>query len=97
MTGSSANLTIRGHGIAGVDATVRLTPSSFIRCCIYQDGPPILALDDGPVHVAVTVPDPEHVTEDDLAAARYLAAEARKYVTELQGHVASPAREEETA
>ena len=85
MTGTAATLTIRADGLAGVDATVRLTPGSFIRCCSY---PPILAVADGPVHLAVTVPDPEHVTADDLAAARDLAEAVARYMTELEHHAA---------
>jgi hypothetical protein len=88
MTATAASLTIRGDGRAGVDATVRLTTGSFIRCCSYPDQPPILAVNDGPVHVAVTVPDPEHVTADDLAAARDLAAAVTRYLTELEHHAA---------
>jgi len=89
MTASTAHLTIRGEGVAGVDATIRLTPGSHILCCVYDDRPPILSLDDGPVHVSVTVPDPGHVTAADLAAARDLAAVVTRYLTDLEHHHAA--------
>jgi len=89
MTASTAHLTIRGDGLAGVDATVRLTPDSFIRCCLYPDHAPILALDDGPVHVSVTVPDVEHLTADDLAAGRDLVAAVTTYLSDLEHHHAA--------
>ena len=98
MTASTAHLTIRDEGLTGVDATIRLTPGTFIRCCLYDDRPAILALDDGPAHIAVTVPDPEHVTADDLAAARDLAAAVTKYLSDLEHHhTAPPANQGEAA
>ncbi|HUZ53044.1 MAG TPA: hypothetical protein VMU94_11015 [Streptosporangiaceae bacterium] len=89
MTASTAHLTIRGDGLTGVDVSLRLTPGSFIRCCLYQDRPPILTLDDGPVHVSVSAPDPEHITDDDLAAARDLAAAVTTYLSDLEHHHAA--------
>jgi hypothetical protein len=89
MTASSAHLTIRSDGLVGVDATLRLIPGTFIRCCVYPDHAPILALDDGPVHVSITVPDFEHLTAQDLAAARDLAAAVTRYLSDLEHHHAA--------
>jgi hypothetical protein len=97
MTASSAHLALRPDGSMQVDSSLRLSGSSHVLCCTYPDRPPILALDDAHVHVSVTVPDPEHVTADDLAIARDLASAVSRYVTELEHHHASRAREREAA
>jgi hypothetical protein len=92
VTASSAHLSIHGDGRIGVDATIRPGPGTLVRCCLYDDRPAILTLDDGPVHVAITVPDSDQVTAEDLADARDLAAAVTTYLTDLeQHHAAQPA------
>ena len=97
MTASSAHLTIRGECLVGVDAMIRLTPGTFIRCCVYDDRAAILALDDGTVQMSITVPDSDHVTAEDLAAARVLAAASATYLSDLEHHAASSASQGEAA
>jgi hypothetical protein len=88
MTASTATLSIRSDGTTEVDASLRLTGSTYILCCTYDNRPPILSVRDAPVDVTITVPDADAVTADDLAAARRLADAMTRYVTELESHAA---------
>ena len=71
-------------GAATVQSYVRLTASTYIHCCTYDDIAPILAIKDGHVDISVTVPAQDQVTADDLAMARLLARAVTGYVAELE-------------
>jgi hypothetical protein len=84
MTATSASVRFSASGVTGVDAFVRLTGGSFIRCCVYDDIAPILAVKDAHVDISITVPGRDQVTEDDLTMARLLAEAASEYAAELE-------------
>jgi hypothetical protein len=96
---TSAYIKFRSDGVAGVDASLRLSGGSHIMCCTYADRPPILAVDDRHVSVSVTVPDSGQVTAEDLATARRLADAVAAYIAELETRMAAqgPATEGEAA
>ena len=82
--------TIRLHADGGirVEPFIRLTGSTHVMCCTYEDQAPILAIDDGNVSVSLTVPDVHRVTGDDVNRAMALADAVARYITELGAHVA---------
>ena len=84
MTATSASVRFYPDGPAGVESLLRLTGRTYIYCHTYQDSAPILAIDDAPARVSVTVPDPARVTEDDVATARQLAKAVAEYLAELE-------------
>ena len=84
-----AELRFRPDGVAGVHASLRLTSRSHLYCHAYEDTAPIVALTDEHVSVAVTVPDPDQVTPDDVELARSLAAVVARYITELENRIAA--------
>jgi hypothetical protein len=84
MITSTAYVKFGTDGLAGVDANLRLTGRSHFQCCIYEDRPPILAMDDAHVSVSISPPDSENVTADDVATARLLATELDRYITDLE-------------
>ena len=78
----------RASGAIRVEPSIRLTGSTFIRCCTYDDSAPILAIDDGNVSVSLTVPDVHRVTGEDVNRAMALADAVARYIAELGEHVA---------
>jgi hypothetical protein len=84
MTTTDAHVRFSAGGVAQVESFVRLTDRSYLYCHTYPDHAPILAFDDAHVRVSFTVPDPDRVTEQDLAMARKLADTVTRYVTELE-------------
>ncbi len=84
MSDSTACVKFGAWGIASVDASLRMTGSSYIQCCTYPDRPAILAVYDGHVAVSVTVPHPGQVTAEDLDTARRLAAAVTAYLADLE-------------
>jgi hypothetical protein len=40
--------------MAKVQSYVRLTGSTYIRCCTYDDHAPILTIQDGPAEITIT-------------------------------------------
>jgi hypothetical protein len=54
----TATATIRfgSDGQAEVQSYLRLTASTHIQCCLYDDGAPILAIRDGQVDITITNP-----------------------------------------
>jgi hypothetical protein len=82
--------TIRLHADGGirVEPFIRLTGSTHVMCCTYDDQAPILAIDDGNVSVSLTVPDVHHVTGQDVNRAVALADAVARYLAELGAHVA---------
>jgi hypothetical protein len=71
-----------------VEPFIRLTGSTNIYCCTYDDHAPILAIDDGNVSVSLTVPDVHHVTGEDVNRALALADAVARYAAELGAHLA---------
>jgi len=68
---------------ARVQSYLRLTASTWIRCCTYDDAAPILTLRDGPADIVITNPGKGEVTDDDVAFGRQLADAAAQYAAEL--------------
>jgi hypothetical protein len=87
MTGTQATIRLAG-GEVRVEPFIRLTGSTHILCCTYEDQAPILAIDDGTVSLSVSVPDTAQVTGEDLERGRALAAAVARYVTELEQRAA---------
>jgi hypothetical protein len=63
---------------------VHLDGGAWIQCCTYPDRAPVLAIDSGSVEVSVGARDFEHVTAEDVALARQLAATVAEFVAELE-------------
>ena len=76
------------EGAAKVQSYVRLTDSTWIRCCTYDDHGPILTINDGPAEIAITNPGQGEVTEEDVRFGRLLAEAVNLYAAELEKHAA---------
>ena len=70
-------------GAAKVQSYVRLTDSTYIHCCTYEDAAPILTIQDGPADITITNPGRGDVTEDDVRFGRLLAEAVTRYAAEL--------------
>jgi hypothetical protein len=86
---TKAEVCFSTEGVARVDSTVRLAGASLVHCCAYPDSAPVLTILDAHVVLAVTVPDRDRVTADDVARGRELAAEVGRYVAELERRAAA--------
>jgi hypothetical protein len=75
-------------GAAKVQSYIRLTGTTWIRCCTYDDAPPILTINDGPADITITNPGQGEVTEEDVQFGRLLAEAANLYAAELEKHAA---------
>jgi hypothetical protein len=75
-------------GTAKVQSYIRLTGSTWIRCCTYDDHGPILTIQDGPAEITITNPGRGEVTEEDVRFGRLLAEAVNLYATELEKHAA---------
>ena len=87
MTATS-EVRFSADGAAKVQSYVRLTASTYIRCCTYEDHPPILTIQDGPAEITITNPGQGEVTEDDVQLGRELAEAVTRYAAELEKHAA---------
>ena len=87
MTQTSASVRFGANGEATVQSYVRLTASTYIRCCTYDDAAPILAIRDGSADITITNPGRGEVTEDDVRSGRLLAEAVSLYVAEMEKHV----------
>jgi hypothetical protein len=67
-----------------VDTSVRLTDLSRMYCHTYPDSAPVVSITDAHVKVAISVPDPDQVTGQDVEHARQLAGLLAQYVAELE-------------
>jgi hypothetical protein len=76
-------------GAAKVQSYVRLTGSTYIRCCTYADTAPILTIQDGPAEITITNPGRGEVTEEDVRFGRELAEAVNRYAAELEKHAAT--------
>ena len=84
MTATSASVRLGANGEATVQSYVRLSASTCIRCCTYEDAAPILTIQDGPADITITNPGRGEVTEDDVAFGRLLAEAVARYAAELK-------------
>ena len=75
-----------------VEPFIRMTGSTRIMCCTYDDHAPILAIDDGNVSVSLSVPDVHHVTGEDVNRALALADAVARYAAELGERVSDEDR-----
>ena len=81
---ATAEVRFGADGAAKVQSYVRLTASTYIRCCTYADPAPILTIQDGPADITITNPGQGEVTEDDLRFGRLLAEAVNLYAAELE-------------
>lgn len=88
MTETQAAIRLFADGGIKVEPFIRLTGSTHVMCCCYEDQAPILAIDDGNVSVSITVPDTHRVTGQDVNRAMALADAVARYAAELGAHVA---------
>jgi hypothetical protein len=86
---ATAEVRFGADGAAKVQSYVRLTASTYIRCCTYADAAPILTIQDGPADITITNPGQGEVTEDDLRSGRQLAQAVNRYLAELEKLAAS--------
>ncbi len=81
---ASAEIRFGADGQAKVQSYVRLTASTYIRCCTYDDAAPILTIQDGPADITITNPGQGEVTEEDVRLGRQLADAVTRYAAELE-------------
>ena len=81
---ATAEVRFGPDGPATVQSYVRLTASTHIQCCTYDDAAPILAIRDGPADITITNPGQGEVTEDDVTFGRALAEAVTRYAAELE-------------
>jgi hypothetical protein len=84
MTATSASIRFGENGEAKVQSYVRLTASTYIHCCTYDDAAPILTIQDGPADITITNPGRGEVTEEDVTLGRLLAEAVTRYAAELE-------------
>mgnify|MGYP001132981003 CR=1 FL=1 len=82
MTATS-EVRFSADGTAKVQSYVRLTDSTYIHCCTYEDAAPILTIQDGSADITITNPGRGEVTEDDVRFGRMLAEAVTRYAAEL--------------
>jgi hypothetical protein len=81
---ASVSVRFEADGTARVQSYVRLTDSTSIHCCTYQDEAPILTIQDGAADITITNPGRGEVTEDDVTFGRQLAQAVTQYAAELE-------------
>jgi hypothetical protein len=84
MTATSASVRFDADGAAKVQSYVRLTASTYVHCCTYDDAAPILTIQDGAADITITNPGRGEVTEDDVRFGRLLAEAVNRYAAELE-------------
>ena len=87
MTATS-DVRFGADGTAKVQSYVRLTGTTWIHCCTYDDAAPILTINDGPAEITITNPGRGAVTEEDVRLGRELAEAVTQYAAELEKHAA---------
>jgi hypothetical protein len=80
---ASVSVRFGPDGQATVQSYIRLTASTHIQCCTYDDAAPILAIHDGAAEITITNPGKGEVTEDDVTFGRQLADAVARYAAEL--------------
>jgi hypothetical protein len=81
---ASASVRFEPDGQATVQSYVRLTASTHIQCCTYDDAAPILTVRDGAADITITNPGRGEVTEEDARFGRLLAEAVARYAAELE-------------
>jgi hypothetical protein len=81
---ATASIRFGQDGPAEIQSYVRLTASTYIQCCTYDDAAPILSIHDGPVDIVITNPGTGEVTQDDVTFGRALAQAVTRYAAELE-------------
>jgi hypothetical protein len=81
---ATAEIRFEADGSPRVRSYVRLTASTRIYCCTYEDAAPILTIHDGPADITITNPGRGEATGDDVAFARELADAAARYLAEVE-------------
>ena len=81
---ATAEVRFGPDGTAKVQSYVRLTASTYIRCCTYADEAPILSIQDGPADITITNPGRGEVTGEDVRFGRLLAEAVARYAAELE-------------
>jgi hypothetical protein len=81
---ATAEIRFGEGGEATVKSYVRLTASTHIQCCTYDDAAPILTIWDGPADITITNPGRGEVTRQDVISGRLLAEAVNRYVAELE-------------
>jgi hypothetical protein len=72
---------------------IRLTASTHIQCCTYDDAAPILSIRDGQVDITITNPGRGEVTEQDVSFGWALVEAVTRYAAELEDKLAAAARD----
>ena len=80
---ASVSVRFGEDGHATVQSYVRLTASTHIQCCTYDDAAPILSIHDGAADITITNPGQGEVTDDDVTFGRQLADAVARYAAEL--------------
>jgi hypothetical protein len=80
---ATADIRFGPDGQAKVQSYIRLTASTYIHCCTYEDAAPILTIQDGAADITITNPGRGEVTEEDLRFGRLLAEAVNRYAAEL--------------
>ena len=81
---ATAEIRFGPDGQATVQSYVRLTASTYIHCCTYDDAAPILTILDGAADITITNPGQGEVTEEDVRFGRLLAEAVTRYAAELE-------------
>ena len=81
---ASVSVRFEADGQVTVRSYVRLTASTYVHCCTYDDAAPILSLQDGAADITITNPGQGEVTEDDVKFGRLLAEAVTRYAAELE-------------
>ena len=84
MTQTTVSVRFGADGAVTVQSYVRLTASTYIRCCTYEEAAPILTIRDGAADITITNPGRGEVTEEDVRFGRALADAVRLYAAELE-------------
>ncbi len=80
---ATAEVRFGPDGQATVHSYIRLTASTHIQCCTYDDAAPILSIHDGAADITITNPGKGEVTDDDVRFGRQLADAVARYAAEL--------------
>ena len=86
---ATAEIRFGPDGAATVQSYVRLTASTYIHCCTYEDAAPILTILDGAADITITNPGRGEVSEEDLRFGRLLAEAVTRYAAELERRAAA--------
>jgi hypothetical protein len=89
---ATAEVRFGEDGKITVQSYLRLTASTYIRCCTYDGAAPILTIQDGPADITITNPGRGQVTADDVRFGRQLAEAANRYAAELENKLAAQQR-----